>query len=342
MLPVPDNPDPDLIRQSREGDRDAYLHLAKRHALAVRAIVEARMPGDSRIDEECALAFERIHRTLFVVRELGWFHLFCVRSTQTFFDARNKQGSEPCPPDMPWLHALSASQREALFFALRAEAELPFPAIEYLGISRDAYDARVERGRLALPEPLPEIPDDFIARLLPRIDELLGPRKAKREGLSARLPAMPLGLAFFCVLSLSAVLAGLLFRPVQGRESAPIPRNGKTHVEAGRTTEVMPGIRLTLTKNAIVERKSQGRVHLHEGQLQLELQGKGSFELELGGRLLQAQQGSYQLSVLDGTCQVKTTDGTIRLFRLSKDGQIGAAIETVTANEVRWSVGDDR
>lgn len=220
MLPIPNNPDPDLVRRTRQGDRDAFLELVRRHAAAVRAIVEARIPGSPRVDEETVGAFARMLRTLFVVRDLTWFHLFAIRTTQAHLDARRYSAEDPGPDAPAWLRRLTLGQRESLFFATRAAPAACAPAIEYLGISQQAYEARTERARRLQakaqewedaglpPPPSPQM----AAQVAAAVDETLGPRRAI-SAPGSRLPRLPLPLAFLLAIGIAGVAAALLFRP---------------------------------------------------------------------------------------------------------------------------------
>ena len=216
LLPIPNNPDPDLVRATRRGDRGAFLELVQRHAPAVRAIVEARMPGSDAIDDETVAAFQRIHKTLVVVRDLTWFHLFAIRTAQTYLDSRRYRHDDPGPAAAPWFAPLTLGQREALFLVERCGPQPRFPPIEYLGIGETAFEARLERGQ-AIRAKAGEWGDAVlmdqgnIDSIVARVDEALGAAATPKERRNIR--RMPLSLAFVLAVAVAGLLAALLFRP---------------------------------------------------------------------------------------------------------------------------------
>ncbi len=220
MLTLPDNPDPILLRSARQGDREAWLALVVRHAPAVRATIEARMPGEEGILDVCVEVFDRMHGQLFLVSEPNWFHLFCIRTTQAHLDQMGRR-PERVPEQGPeWMRRLSLGQREAWLLHERAEKEAPFPVAEYLGIRPEAYEARwqsaedtrrkVESKGLGTVPPGPDA--SFTGKLQAALAEKLPPTPAGSRSWTRKLPAVPAGLAFLLVLAFSALLAALLFQ----------------------------------------------------------------------------------------------------------------------------------
>ena len=220
MLTLPDNPDPILLRAARKGDREAWLALVARHAPAVQATIQARLPGGEGIPEICQQVFERIHGQLFLVSEPNWFHLFCVRSTQAWLDQKGHH-PERMPESGPdWMRRLSLGQREAWLIHTRLDTEAPFPAHEYLGLPPEAYEARWQSAeslrREAESKGLGTMPDgpgeSFVLDLQKALASKLPPTPKGVQGWFARLPAVPASLAFVLVLAVSAILAALMFQ----------------------------------------------------------------------------------------------------------------------------------
>lgn len=220
MLTLPDNPDPILLRSARKGDREAWLALVARHALAVWATIEARLPGEANIQEVCIQVFERMHSQLFLVTEPNWFHLFCVRTTQAHLDQMGLH-PERLPEKGPeWMRRLSLGQREAWLMHERLGEDAPFPPSEYLGIRPETFEARQQSSEAlrseALAKGLGMIPVGPEASFLTQVQKALAaslpPTPQGLQGWRQRLPPVPASLAFLLVLALSALLAAFLFQ----------------------------------------------------------------------------------------------------------------------------------
>ncbi|MFQ5503686.1 MAG: hypothetical protein ACE5F1_02685 [Planctomycetota bacterium] len=295
MLPRHDNPDPELLRRARAGERKAFLALCRRHAAVVRAIVEARIPGSPRIDEETAAAFARTHKMLVLVQDPGWFHLFVTRTTRAWLDARGHSAEDPGAAAPPWARKLSLSQREALYFHARAlQAGAPFPAIEYLAISNEAFATRVARGRALLARESagigPPPPDGLAERIAARVDELLGPAPAERPGRS--LPRLPLSLSFLLAIALAALASALLFRPPARAEERPFEAR---FLEAGVVHEPLNRVRVELSPGSRAELIAPDRLRLDSGELRLTDGGHAPLLIEIGGRLFRPGHGRFRL-----------------------------------------------
>ncbi|MEZ5989025.1 MAG: hypothetical protein R3F30_07865 [Planctomycetota bacterium] len=227
MLPARDQPD--VVRAAVQGDREAFLALVHRHAPAVRCLCEARAPDALDLDLRAAEAFVAIWELRRAVREPGHWPLFCGRTTQAHLD-RQAGLPERRPEGGPaWLADQPLAAREAWLLHHRVEAPDAVPVIDYLGIAQHAYEARWQRaeaGRLKAADlgldQAPRSPaDDSPARITAEVAERLGPAPARRTGVLARLPRLPLALSFLLVLALSALLAALLFQAGTGTGMRP-------------------------------------------------------------------------------------------------------------------------
>ena len=352
MLPIPNNPDPDLVRQVRRGERDAYLELVRRHWRPVRAIVEARIPTSPKVDEETVAAFERIYRTLFVIRDLTWFHLFAVRTAQAHLDSQ-AYSADALPSEAPeWMSKLTLGQREALFFQQRAEAHLHFPAIEYLGITREAYEARHERGRATLAKAQewgdaewPEAPADGLGdELATRVDALLGPRRETKIA-GRRLPKLPLPLAFLLAIAVSGILVTFVFRPPESR-AGEVRRVG---IYTKGEIQLTEGVRMTARDGSLIDAFSDGSFRLRRGGLTLEHDGKSkAIVLQLGKREIRIASGrasaqrvetEWHFALEKGNATWQTIAGG-KDTRESQAAQPDSAPRTARqiSGELRWRV----
>jgi len=334
LLPVHDNPDPALIRRTRRNDRDAFLILVRRYAHCARALVEARIPGSSEVDEHTALAFARIHKTLFVVHELDWFHLFVMRTTSAHLDASGLAPTEPGPAAPEWLTRLSLAQREALLFVEHADPPAPFPTIEFLGISAETLEARLQRaadvrarcseqgGGELPPGPAP----DFADRLCARVDELLGPRR--KVVARRRFPEMPLPLSFALAVGIAALLVAILFqRPTDARR--------QTVFEPTRLTgerELVRGVSIEVAKDTLATRIGYKRVRLDRGEVVIHDAGNAPVEVEIGDRMFRSGHGRFRLSSRNGTYTVEALEGR---------GSLRRADETADTRDLVWVDGKE-
>jgi hypothetical protein len=241
----------------------------------------------------------------------NWFHLFAVRTAQAHLDARGLRADDPGPDCPDCLRRLSLGQREALLFAERA-AGSPFPAIEYLGIAQEAFEARRDRGRAAcaqareMEQPgLPPAPEaGWLETLVARIDQGLGPRQ-ESGGTRRPLPRLPLPLAFLLAVAVSGAGVALLFRPpVSGRTKQATP------LVAG-LAELVPGVRVDLGPGAraVVVRSEPLVVRLESGTLTLEVAKDRTARVELAGRTFAAEEGAFVLEVTATTGRIEPRVG---------------------------------
>ncbi|PIE23254.1 MAG: hypothetical protein CSA62_08570 [Planctomycetota bacterium] len=333
MIPVPNNPDPQLLRRARLREHAAFRELHSRFAHAIRALIEARRPGSAQIDELCVQSFERIFSHLQLFREEHWLHRDFVRQTRELLESkmlRADSAGADCPS---WLATLPIEPREVLFFEQRAAGRSPFPAHEYFGITDQAYQARAERAQKHLLESRQELPaeadEGWLERQWLAIQASLPPEPERRTRRG--LPRMPPALSFGIVVALSMLGLSLVFINTEARQ-APPPFQPKVITQG--TSEVLPRIRIVAEPGAQLRQLDYHHFELLTGRVRFEHQGWERPRIQLGSRQVALNPGSYTLSFEAGQAYLAVENGRAAVSWQDENGRSRRRL--LPSGEMNW------
>jgi hypothetical protein len=339
VIPVPGNPDPDLLRRARLGEHAAFAELHERYAPAVRALIEARRPGSSRIDEWSVGAFELIFSRLGLLQDAHWLHREFIRQTREYLDGQQLRPEDPGEDAPDWLKQMPIEPRELLFFATRAEALCPFPGYEYFGITQQAYEARLERATQArqerintgLPAALPEAaPTDWRERQWTQIRESLSPQADPRS--ARRWPRLPLPLAFLLVVG--AAMLGLSLVFMSAERDRPVAQFAASTMRGPSSSEPLHKVEFELLPESILQHRAVTVFELERGSVRIRHNGSERVRILLAGRELALSRGTYELRLGDGGAWIQSQDGNCLLSWTDQEGQ--AREKRLLDGELSW------